>query len=140
MEYICTCNHNVQTMKADKNHTLTRAEMQVMNILWSRPEGLCIHDILSHYPDPKPAYTTVSTFLKILSCKNFVDVRKGQGKQQIFSPAVTRQAYTRRVMEEVKDNFFDGSASSLLRFFVKEEQLTEQDVADLLKTAGLWEA
>lgn len=129
-------------MKTQKDYTLTRAEMQVMGILWNLPDGGSVHDIVARYAEPRPAYTTVSTFLKILTQKHFVCSRKGQGKRQIFSAAVTREAYTRRVMKEVKDNFFDGSASSLLRFFVQEEQLGEEDIRELvlLVTEGrTWE-
>lgn len=118
--------------KTQKYHTLTKSEMQVMNLLWEMPLGASVHQILEHYPEPKPAYTTVSTFLKILHCKQFVTIGKGQGKQQIFFPAVTRQEYTRRVMNEVKENFFDGSASSLVRFFVQEEELSPEEIRELL--------
>ena len=54
-----------------KFDTLTKAEMQVMNALWDMSEGGCIHDIIEKYPEPKPAYTTISTFLKILLNKGF---------------------------------------------------------------------
>lgn len=120
-------------MKSPKIRTLTKAEMQVMNILWDMPLGASIRQIIERYPEPRPAYTTVSTFLKILHCKDFVGIRKGQGKVQIFSPVVTRQEYTRRVMNDVKDNFFDGSASSLIRFFVREERLRPEDIRELLE-------
>lgn len=127
-------------MKTEKPATLTKGEMQVMNILWEHPEGLSVHDILNGYAEPRPAYTTVSTFLKILCCKEFVTARKGQGKQLIFAPAVSRAAYTRRVMQEVKDNFFGGSASSLLRFFVREERLSEAEIQALIETVeSSWE-
>lgn len=120
-------------MKKEKPQTLTKSEMQVMNILWDMPVGACVRQVVERYPDPKPAYTTVSTFLKILQCKGFVETRKGTGKQLIFSASVTRQEYTRRVMSDVKDNFFDGSASSLIRFFVHEEQLRPEDIRELLE-------
>ena len=55
-----------------KQQTLTKGEMQVMNILWSMGKGACVNDILSQYPEPKPAYTTIATFLKILEQKGFV--------------------------------------------------------------------
>ena len=49
-----------------KNHTLTKSEMQLMNILWEMPRGGSVNSILEGYPEPRPAYTTVATFLKIL--------------------------------------------------------------------------
>ena len=64
--------HN--TMAEKKYDTLTKAEMQVMTILWEMPHGGCIHEIIARYPQPKPAYTTVSTFLKILYNKGKIRV------------------------------------------------------------------
>ena len=53
-------------MKDTKTYTLTKAEIQIMNILWEMPEGGCVHDIIGQYEEPKPAYTTIATFMKIL--------------------------------------------------------------------------
>ena len=53
-------------MKKTKTYTLPKAEIQVMNILWEMPDGGCVHDIVERYDEPKPAYTTIATFMKIL--------------------------------------------------------------------------
>ena len=92
-----------------RSDTLTKAEMQVMNALWEMPEGGCIHDIIAHYPDPKPAYTTVSTFLKILLNKGFVEFRKFRGKTHTYYPLISKENYTNQVMTDVKESFFGGS-------------------------------
>lgn len=115
-----------------KNQTLTKSEMQLMNILWAQPRGANVSTILAGYHEPRPAYTTVATFLKILVQKGFVESRKGTGKQLIYTPLMTKERYRRQVMAEVKDNFFDGSAKSLLNFFVREERLTAAELAELL--------
>lgn len=119
-------------MKDNKSYTLTKAEIQIMSILWEMPEGGCVHDIIEHYDEPKPAYTTIATFMKILQNKKFVEYRKKGGKTHIYYPLMTKEEYTRQIMSEVKDNFFGGSKSSLLKFFVREEKLTEEDVQELL--------
>ena len=75
-------------MKKDKERTLTKAEMQVMNILWSMGKAADVHEVVARYDEPRPAYTTVSTFLKILSTKGFVDFKKGDGKQYLYFPVV----------------------------------------------------
>ena len=67
-------------MKDNKSYTLTKAEIQIMNILWEMPEGGCVHDIIEHYDEPKPAYTTIATFMKILQNKKFVEYRKAGGR------------------------------------------------------------
>ena len=116
-----------------KFDTLTKAEMQVMNALWDMPDGGCIHDIIEKYPEPKPAYTTISTFLKILLNKGFVDYRKLSGKTHTYYPLISREAYTGQVMKDVKDSFFGGSGSSMVKFFAQNEKLSEADIKELLE-------
>lgn len=115
-----------------KQQTLTKSEMQVMNILWDLERGACVNDILAQYPDPKPAYTTIATFLKILTQKGFVEHKKGSGKLLIYSPLITREKYRRQVMEEVKDDFFGNSFKSMFSFFVREEHLTAEEIQELI--------
>lgn len=116
-----------------RSDTLTKAEMQVMNALWEMPEGGCIHDIIAHYPDPKPAYTTVSTFLKILLNKGFVEFRKFSGKTHTYYPLISKENYTNQVMTDVKESFFGGSGSSLVKFFVEQEKLSESEIKELIE-------
>lgn len=116
-----------------KSDTLTKSEMQVMNALWEMPDGGCIHDIIARYPDPKPAYTTVSTFLKILLNKGFVEFRKLSGKTHTYYPLVSKENYTNQVMTDVKDSFFGGSGSSLVKFFVEKEKLSKSEVKELIE-------
>lgn len=120
-------------MAEKKYDTLTKAEMQVMTILWEMPHGGCIHEIIARYPQPKPAYTTVSTFLKILYNKGFVDFRKLSGKTHTYYPLVSKDNYTTQVMKDVKDSFFGGSGSSFVKYFVENEQLSEQEIEELLE-------
>ena len=106
--------------------------MQVMNVLWNIGRGACVNDILERYDEPRPAYTTIATFLKILMQKGFVEAKKGTGKVLMYSPLMTKERYRRQVMDEVTDSLFDGSAKSLLDYFVSEEVLTADEVAELL--------
>ena len=116
-----------------KQQTLTKSEMQVMNILWDLDRGACVNDILAQYSDPKPAYTTIATFLKILTQKGFVEHKKGSGKLLIYSPLITREKYRSQVMEEVKDDFFGNSFKSMFSFFVREEHLTVEEIQELIE-------
>ena len=110
---------------------LTKAETQVMNILWSLPEQQgFIQDIIDRYPEPKPAYTTILTFMKILTDKGFVKPER-VGKANRFSPLVSKDDYTYSFISDVKDTFFDGSFTSLVSFFAKKEQYTDEELAEL---------
>ena len=115
-----------------KQQTLTKGEMQVMNILSDMQRGACVADILAQYPEPKPAYTTIATFLKILTQKGFVEHKKGAGKLLIYSPLMTRERYRRQVMNDVKQTFFGGSVKSLVSFFAEEDELTQEDINEIL--------
>lgn len=83
-------------------NTLTRAEMQIMNILWDKGCGMTTHEIIDAYPEPHPAYSTIATFMKILTHKQYVTSykRDGGGKTYVFSPLITRAEYTRHAMKE----------------------------------------
>ena len=121
---------NLSIMK-EKKKQLTKAETQVMNILWSMPEQQgFIQDIIDRYPEPKPAYTTILTFMKILTDKGFVKPER-VGKANRFSPLVSKDDYTYSFISAVKDTFFDGSFTSLVSFFAKKEQYTDEELAEL---------
>ena len=119
-----------------KSNTLTKAEFDVMSTLWDINHSATVHDILEHFAEPKPAYTTVATYMKLLLEKEYVDYFKvkGEGKTKIYQAKVTRAEYTRQAMAGVKKDFFGGSLRSLLNFFVKEENLSDEEIADLLST------
>ena len=115
----------------EKKKQLTKAETQVMNILWSLPEQQgFIQDIIDRYPEPKPAYTTILTFMKILTDKGFVKPER-VGKANRFSPLISKDDYTYSFISDVKDTFFDGSFTSLVSFFAKKEQYTDEELAEL---------
>lgn len=115
------------------DHTLTKAEMEIMNILWDEGKALSTHSIIEKYPEPRPAYSTIATFLKILTTKEFVSYRKSEeGKTFYFYPLMSRVEYTRKYMKEVKNILFGGSLKSLISFFAEEEELTEEDLRDIL--------
>lgn len=111
---------------------LTKAETQVMQVLWSLPaEGATSAEIMERMPEPKPALTTLLTFLTILKKKAFVSSEK-VGKAQRFRAEVSKEAYARTYIKEVKQTFFGGSFSALVSFFAKDEQLSDAEVAEII--------
>jgi predicted transcriptional regulator len=118
-----------------KENTLTRMEFQIMSALWDINRSACAWDILDQFEDPKPAYTTIATYMKVLREKGYVDYfkNKGEGKTHMYVAKVTRAEYTRQTMKEMKKNLFDDSLESMFSFFVTEEKLTAEDIAELLR-------
>ncbi|MBR4645376.1 MAG: BlaI/MecI/CopY family transcriptional regulator [Bacteroidaceae bacterium] len=115
-------------------NTLTKAEMEIMNTLWDAKEPMSTHAIIERYPEPKPAYSTIATFMKILTNKEFVSFRKGEERDKTFYfyPLITRVEYTRKFMNQVKTTFFGGSVKSLISFFAKEEKLSDEELKEIL--------
>jgi len=82
---------------------LTRAEEQIMHILWEKGTGL-VHDILKEFPDPKPAYNTVSTIIRILEQKGFIG-HKAYGRTYEYFPLITKKEYTKTYFRSFVANF-----------------------------------
>lgn len=118
-----------------KENTLTKVEFEVMSALWDINQSACAWDILERLPEPRPAYTTVATYLKVLCEKGYVDFFKikGEGKTHRYVARVTRAEYTRQAMNEAKKNLFGGSIKKMLCFFVEEEHLTAEEIQALLE-------
>jgi predicted transcriptional regulator len=110
---------------------LTKAEEQVMQILWDIKKGF-VKEILAEMPEPKPAYNTVSTIVRILEKKGFVDYT-AFGKSHQYYPVITQDAYSREYLDNFVGNYFGGSFSKLVSFFAKEKNLSTSDMDELMK-------
>jgi len=111
---------------------LTKAEEQVMLALWKIKRGV-VHDVIAELPEPKPAYTTASTLVRILEKKGFVG-HKAYGKTHEYFPLVTKKKYSTRISDKMLSGYFDGSFQNMLSFFVKEKKLSVQELEGILKT------
>lgn len=110
---------------------LTKAEEQVMQILWKIHKGF-IKDILKRMPEPKPAYTTVSTIVRILEKKGFIG-HKAYGKTHEYFPAISKKEYTHTFLTGFVNNYFSNSYKQLVSFFTKEEKLSITEMEELRK-------
>lgn len=109
---------------------LTKSELQIMNVIWDKKKTT-IHEILEHFQHPKMAYSTASTFVRILINKGYVGFEPN-GKSYLYFPIISREAYMERYMADVKDSFFKGSFKSMLSFFAKKEHLTQSQYDEIL--------
>lgn len=110
---------------------LTKAELELMQVIW-RKEKVLVHDILAALPEPKPAYNTVSTLVRVLEKKAFVG-HKAYGKTYEYYPLVTKEDYTSRYMTGVLNNFFDGSLSRLVSFFSENKSISVEETDKILE-------
>lgn len=113
---------------------LTRAELEIMRIVWDR-QRVFVHDILNALKEPRPAYNTVSTIVRILERKGFL-AHKAYGKTHEYYPIVEKEAYARRFMAGVLDNFFDGSLSRMVSFFSQNHSISLEETDEILRILG----
>ncbi len=110
---------------------LTKAEDQVMQILWDL-KSCFVKDIIEQMPDPKPAYNTVSTIVRILETKGFVD-HKAYGKTHEYFPLISKEKYTKFYLNNLLKGYFGGSFQNLVSFFAKENKLDSKAIEKLLE-------
>ncbi len=110
---------------------LTKAEDQVMQILW-KLESAFVKDIVEQMPDPKPAYNTISTIVRILETKGFVD-HKAYGKTHEYFPVISKDKYTKFYLNNLLKGYFNGSFQNLVSFFAKENKMDVKDIEKLLQ-------
>jgi BlaI family penicillinase repressor len=113
---------------------LTKAEEQVMQILWQLKEAI-VKQILDKMPDePKPAYNTVSTVVRVLESKGFVD-HKAYGNSHVYFPVVSEDEYKKFAFDKVIKSYFNNSYKTLVSYLVKEQKLNLSELAELILLA-----
>jgi predicted transcriptional regulator len=110
---------------------LTKAEEQFMQVLWEIEEG-SVQDIIDKLPNPKPAYNTVSTIIRILETKDFV-AHKSKGRGYIYFPLIKKLDYSNQSLQKLVDGYFDGSFKSLVSFFVKKNDVDINELETILE-------
>src|SRR5580704_825319 len=109
---------------------LTKAEEQVMQVLWKLGKGF-LKDIIDSTPEPKPHSNTVATILKILVEKGFVEYEV-QGRNNLYKAKVSKSEYGKKTINQVVKGYFEGSPAKLVSQFVSDNKLSLKDLEDLL--------
>lgn len=115
-----------------KMQELTKVELEVMQIIWKLDKEFIVRDVHDMMPEPKPAYNTVSTMVRILDSKGFLTHRT-IGHTNLYQAAVTKHEYTGSFMQGVLNSFFDGSVSRLVSFFSDNKNLSVSEADKILE-------
>ena len=110
---------------------LTRAEEQIMQVLWQLKKGF-VKDVLDVLPEPKPAYNTVSTIIRILETKGSVG-HTAFGKSHEYHPIVSKEQYKSFAADKLLTGYFDNSVNRMLSFFVKKEKIDLKEADEIMK-------
>ena len=110
---------------------LTKAEEQVMQHLWKKEKAF-VKDLIEEMSEPKPAYNTVSTIIRILEKKGFVG-HNAYGKTHEYYPLISKREYTRKFMKNFMRNYFSGSFQEMVSFFAKEDNMSLSELDEMVK-------
>jgi BlaI family penicillinase repressor len=111
--------------------TLTKAEEQVMLVVWEMGQGF-LKDIMESIPEPKPHSNTIATLLKILVEKGFVDYEV-QGRNNLYKQKISKAAYGQKSMNQLVKGYFEGSPAKLVSQFVTDNKLSQEELEALLQ-------
>jgi BlaI family transcriptional regulator, penicillinase repressor len=109
---------------------LAKREEQIMQVFWDLEKAF-IRDIIPMLPDPKPHYNSVATMVKILEEKGFLD-HETIGNVHCYFPVVGREEYQKYAMKDIVSQYFDNSYPRMLAFFAKEQNLTQEEMKEIL--------
>jgi len=110
---------------------LTKAEEQVMQMLWEMKEGL-VKDIRDRFEEPRPARNTVSTVVRVLEKKGFVG-HKAYGNVHLYFPLITKTDYSKSQLFGLMEGYFNNSFPALASFFAREKDMSIKELEELLE-------
>lgn len=109
---------------------LTKAEEEIMKIIWEI-EPCLVSDIISHLGKPDTPHSTISSIVRILERKGFVD-HKAYGRTHEYYSLVKKEQYSKSRINKMVTDYFDGSASRLVSFLVHEKEIDLKELNSLL--------
>jgi BlaI family transcriptional regulator, penicillinase repressor len=110
---------------------LTKAEEQIMQCIW-RLEKAFLKDIVDQFPEPKPAYTTISTVIRVLVKKGFVAFNT-YSKVHEYYPLISKNEYFRYHFKGIVKTFFNGSVANFASFFTEGEDISVSELEKIKK-------
>jgi BlaI family transcriptional regulator, penicillinase repressor len=110
---------------------LTRAEEEVMQVLWKIERGF-VKEILEHFDEPKPAYNTVSTIVRILQDKGFVE-HKAYGRTHEYYPVISKDDYSKSHLSTFVNDYFSNSYGKMVSFFAKEKKISVREMEEIMR-------
>ena len=102
-----------------------------MQVLWELKKAF-VKDIIEQLPEPKPAYNTVSTIVRILEKKGFVD-HNAYGKTHEYFPVVSKEEYSQKYLKNLVSGYFENSYKQLVSFFTRKENLSLKEIEDIMQ-------
>ena len=111
---------------------ITKAQEDILKALWSVGDG-AVTDVIEKLPEPRPAYNTVATVLKVLEKKGYIS-HKVYGKTHVYYPVISRREYAQFILKNKIGGLLDDSLNQIVTFFVKNKNISLQELEELKGT------
>ena len=108
---------------------ITKAQEDILKALWEINDG-AVSDVLDILPEPKPAYNTVATVIKVLEKKGYIS-HKTYGKTNVYFPVISRKEYAQHILKDTYKGLFNGSLNQMVSFFVKNKEVSINELEEL---------
>ena len=115
-----------------EHQKLTKAEEQIMHLLWQQDEPRTVSQLIDQMDDPRPPHSTISSIIRILEKKGFVS-HKAYGRTHVYFPAIDKKAYTQFSIAKLVNSYFEGSINELVSFLVKENDISIKDLGHIVE-------
>ena len=115
----------------NKTKKLTEKEAEIMERLWA--DGpMTVRELLERYDDPRPHFNTVSTIVRILVDKGFVEPVGQKNGAYLYGASVKPADFGRRSLAQVVKSYFNNSYSSVVSALVKEEKISVEELREII--------
>ncbi len=111
--------------------SLTTVEEQIMQIIW-KLDRCIVRDIINELEEPRPPHSTISSVVRILEKKGFVD-HKAYGRTYEYFSIISKEAYSKKSLKGLAKNYFEGSMNNLVSFLVKEQEMDVKELTELIE-------
>lgn len=115
-----------------KYQKLTKAEEEVMQLIWDQKEPSTVSQMIQQMPEPHPPHSTISSIVRILQKKKFVGY-KAYGRTHVYAPLIDKKEYKKFSLKGLVSNYFEGSMNELVSFLVQENDLSLKDLSQIVK-------
>ena len=120
------------TLKDMSKLKLTKVEEEIMQLIWDQDDAKTVSQLIDQMPDPKPPHSTISSIVRILENKGFVDHR-AYGRTHVYFPLIEKKEYTKFSINKLVSKYFDGSMNDLVSFLVHERDLSLKDLGEIVE-------
>ena len=108
---------------------LTKSEERIMQVFWKIKRGF-VKDVIELLPNPKPPYNTISSIVRILEKKGFINF-KAYGRTYEYFPIINKFAYRKYIFTNFITNYFDGSYENVVSYMVSDEEMSEDELKEI---------